>query len=298
MSRNGSGTYSLPSGNPVVTGTVISSTWANNTLNDIASALTTSIASDGQTPITANLPMSGYRLTGLGAGANPGDSVRYEQIFPLLTTGTVAGTGGTLTIGGASGDLLNLTGTAVSTGASLSVNSGLLFIDNTNSRVGVGTTSPAYTAQVNGTFASGAYVCRAGASGAYRANTFNIDFVSNIPYLYIDTSNLGQISIVSDRRIKKDIQDLEGAVQRVMMLRPVAYSMRSIGMFQDDGMRRSGFIADELQEVIPSAVFGDKDALTSDGQIQPQSLNLAPIIAELTAALQYALQEIAVLKAK
>ena len=69
-------------------------------------------------------------------------------------------------------------------------------------------------------------------------------------------------------------------------------------MFQDDGMRRSGFIADELQEVIPSAVFGDKDALTSDGQIQPQSLNLAPIIAELTAALQYALQEIAVLKAK
>ena len=39
MSRNGSGTYSLPSGNPVVTGTTISSTWANNTLTDIATAL-------------------------------------------------------------------------------------------------------------------------------------------------------------------------------------------------------------------------------------------------------------------
>jgi len=35
------GTYSLYStGNPVVTGTTISSTWANNTLNDIATALT------------------------------------------------------------------------------------------------------------------------------------------------------------------------------------------------------------------------------------------------------------------
>jgi hypothetical protein len=55
MSRNGSGTYNLPAGNPVVTGTTISSTWANNTLTDIATALSNSIAADGQTPITGAL---------------------------------------------------------------------------------------------------------------------------------------------------------------------------------------------------------------------------------------------------
>ncbi len=55
MSRNGSGTYNLPAGNPVVTGTTISSTWANTTLTDIATALSNSIASDGQTPITGAL---------------------------------------------------------------------------------------------------------------------------------------------------------------------------------------------------------------------------------------------------
>jgi hypothetical protein len=55
MSRNGSGTYTLPAGNPVVTGTTISSTWANNTLTDIATALSNSIAADGQTPITGAL---------------------------------------------------------------------------------------------------------------------------------------------------------------------------------------------------------------------------------------------------
>ena len=49
MSRNGSGTYSLPSGNPVVSGTTITSAWANTTLSDMASALTGSLASDGQT---------------------------------------------------------------------------------------------------------------------------------------------------------------------------------------------------------------------------------------------------------
>ena len=55
MSRNGSGTFNLTSGNPVVTGTTISSTWANNTLSDIANGLTQSIAADGQTPITGPL---------------------------------------------------------------------------------------------------------------------------------------------------------------------------------------------------------------------------------------------------
>ena len=55
MSRNGSGTYNLPAGNPEVTQTTISSTWANTTLTDIATALSNSIAADGQTPITGAL---------------------------------------------------------------------------------------------------------------------------------------------------------------------------------------------------------------------------------------------------
>ena len=50
MSRNGSGTYSLPAGNPVVTGATITSSWANTTMQNIADALTQSVASDGQTP--------------------------------------------------------------------------------------------------------------------------------------------------------------------------------------------------------------------------------------------------------
>ena len=66
MARNGSGTYSLPAGNPVTTGTTISSTWANNTLNDIGSAMTASLAYDGQTVPVANLPMGSYIHTGVG----------------------------------------------------------------------------------------------------------------------------------------------------------------------------------------------------------------------------------------
>jgi len=81
MARNGSGTYSLPSGNPVVTLTTISSTDFNNTMTDLATALTDSIAKDGQTTPTANLTMGGFRLTNLGAAAAAGDALRFEQLM-------------------------------------------------------------------------------------------------------------------------------------------------------------------------------------------------------------------------
>lgn len=47
MPRNSNGDYSLPAGNPVVTGTTISSTWANTTLADIGNALTDSLSRSG-----------------------------------------------------------------------------------------------------------------------------------------------------------------------------------------------------------------------------------------------------------
>jgi hypothetical protein len=80
MSRNGSGTYSLPAGNPVVTGTTISSTWANNTLTDIATALTGSLAADGQTTATGNLKMGSNRITGLADGIASTDAATVNQI--------------------------------------------------------------------------------------------------------------------------------------------------------------------------------------------------------------------------
>lgn len=83
MSRNGSGTYSLPSGNPVVTGTTISSTWANTTLNDMASALTGSVASDGQTAMTGTLQMGTNNIA--NAGTITGTTI-------TATTGIFGGT--------------------------------------------------------------------------------------------------------------------------------------------------------------------------------------------------------------
>ena len=60
--RNGSGTYSLPNTgsvpNPVVTGTTISSTWANGTLADISTEITSSLDRQGRGAMLAPLQLA------------------------------------------------------------------------------------------------------------------------------------------------------------------------------------------------------------------------------------------------
>lgn len=92
MSRNGTGTYNLPAGNPVVTGTSISSTWANTTLTDVANALSGSVAADGQTPMTGQLDMNSQKIKNLLAGTVAGNAVEYAQFIAAFVNPTFTGT--------------------------------------------------------------------------------------------------------------------------------------------------------------------------------------------------------------
>jgi hypothetical protein len=91
MSRNGSGTYSLPIGNPVITGTTISSTWANSTLTDIANALTGSLAADGQTTASGNLNMGTNKIINLAEPTSAQDGATKYYVDQLIAAlGTMA----------------------------------------------------------------------------------------------------------------------------------------------------------------------------------------------------------------
>lgn len=80
--RNGTGTYNLPAGNPVITGTVIDSVWANTTLSDIAAELTNSIAADGQTPMVAPLRLAS------GTAVAPGLTFNAELSMGIFRAGS------------------------------------------------------------------------------------------------------------------------------------------------------------------------------------------------------------------
>lgn len=143
------------------------------------------------------------------------------------------------------------------------------------------------------------YITRRGTSGPSTTNPFNIAWETSFADLYIDNTNVGTINVTpSDRRIKHSINSIATATQQVMALRPVTYRWRDEGVFKDDGVAHWGFIADEVHAVIPSAVRGEPDALTSDGGVQPQRVLDRPIIAALTKALQEAITQVEDLKAR
>jgi hypothetical protein len=98
--RDGNGTFSLVAGNPVVTETVISSTTFNSTMSDVASSLTQSVSKDGQTTMTANLNMGGFKLTNIDvatarnhyAAASQVQDGNFTYVNAASGTDTITGT--------------------------------------------------------------------------------------------------------------------------------------------------------------------------------------------------------------
>ena len=96
------------------------------------------------------------------------------------------------------------------------------------------------------------------------------------------SSNGGTTSYngTSDYRLKENIAPLTGALATVSQLKPVTFTWKG------DNRNDNGFIAHELQEVLPNAVTGEKDAVNSEGNPIYQGIDPRNIVATLTAAIQ------------
>jgi len=89
MSFNGSGLFLINStGQPVVADTLIEAATFNAFTADVGTGLSTCITKDGQTTIAANLPMSGFRHTGVGNASADTDYLAYGQAKTLIQNGT------------------------------------------------------------------------------------------------------------------------------------------------------------------------------------------------------------------
>jgi hypothetical protein len=84
----------------------------------------------------------------------------------------------------------------------------------------------------------------------------------------------------SDYRLKENVQPMTGALDTVAKLKPVTYDWIS------DKSKGQGFIAHELQAVVPDCVTGEKDAVDAEGKPVYQGVDTSFLVATLTAAIQ------------
>ena len=94
------------------------------------------------------------------------------------------------------------------------------------------------------------------------------------------TTTTTAFNTTSDYRLKESIAPMTGALATVQALKPVTYTWKV------DGSAGQGFIAHELQAVVPDCVTGEKDAVNEDGSIKAQGIDTSFLIATLTAAIQ------------
>jgi hypothetical protein len=111
-----------------------------------------------------------------------------------------------------------------------------------------------------------------GAVSFYRAGTLvggiNVDSTSTT------------YSTSSDYRLKMDVSPMTGALALIQRMRPVEY------LWIAGRKPGSGFIAHELQEVVPSAVTGTKDGIDADGNPDYQSVDYSKLVPTLVSAMQ------------
>lgn len=96
----------------------------------------------------------------------------------------------------------------------------------------------------------------------------------------------------SDYRLKENIKPMQNALGIVAQLNPVTYNWKA------DGSDGQGFIAHELQAVVPDCVTGEKDAVDAEGKPVYQGIDTSFLVATLTKAIKEQQEQINQLKAE
>jgi hypothetical protein len=153
-----------------------------------------------------------------------------------------------------------------------------------------------------GTTSNGATTHRIYASASNHVLGLNSESATGeVARLYSNGTAVGTISVTasatayntsSDYRLKENVQPMQDALAVVAQLNPVTYTWKA------DGSDGQGFIAHELQAVVPDCVTGEKDAVDAEGNPQYQGVDTSFLVATLVKAVQELKAEVDSLKAQ
>jgi hypothetical protein len=163
-------------------------------------------------------------------------------------------------------------------------------IDSSGNLLVNATSSTGHKMTVQSAAGAGGIDCVGGATNGYYAMRVDMPSTNTYGVLFRNNgNNVGDIRInsstttyntSSDYRLKENIAPMTGALDKVSALKPVTYKWKSTGE------ESQGFIAHELQAVVPDCVTGEKDAVDEEGNPQYQGIDTSFLVATLTAAIQ------------
>ena len=119
---------------------------------------------------------------------------------------------------------------------------------------------------------------------------------------YRSTTQVGSISVTtsataynetSDYRLKENVVAISDGISRVKQLKPSRFNF-----IAEPSQTIDGFLAHEIQTVVPEAASGEKDAVDADGKPIMQQLDKSKLIPLLTAALQECIKKVETLEAE
>ena len=125
-----------------------------------------------------------------------------------------------------------------------------------------------------------------------------IDFYSGTTYaggIYVNGSNNTALQQGSDYRLKTDITSMTDGINKVKQLNPIYYKANS-GF--DTTTVQNGFLAHEVQSVLPTQVDGEKDAPIDEKGKGYQTLNYAGFTPTAIAAIKELIAKVETLEAK
>jgi len=272
---NGSG-YTV---NTLSAGSGITITNGSGTITISSTGASGVTAIYGSAYISASSPTGSVTLTNTGVTTVNGSTGNITNVAITTSNNTFSGSNtfntGTTTFNGA------LTANGLSGFGATNPGSGL-----------AGATAYAYFKTTSNSYFPALFDCQASSSSsadfntAYTTSALSAYFYGNISsYTNVGTITTNGTSTFyntsSDRRLKTNITSLSSSGAFIDALQPRTFT------WINTGLADTGFIADELQQVVPNAVHGEPNAVDTQGNPKYQQVDasspemVANIIAEL-----------------